>query len=84
MPNDAIRECRLSTSDNPFNPFDDFKKWYIWDESHGYHSCSYLERIAKTSDELSDEDNRREVERAIDEIVKINLSGNYIKVVKEL
>lgn len=79
-----VRVCALSTSDNPFNPIDEFDKWLAYDEFMGYHSCQYLDRIAKTSDALSQEDNLAEIERAIDEIVKINLSGNYIKVVKEL
>lgn len=77
------RICALSTSDNPFNPFDDFKKWYNWDNAHGYHSSAYLDRIAKTSQDASDDDNLLEIERAIDEIVKLNLSGKAIKVVKE-
>lgn len=82
--NKKARLCALSTSDNPFDPFDEFDKWFAFDEFNGYHSCSYLDRIAKTSDGLSTEDNLLEIERAIDEIVKMNLSGNFIKVVREL
>lgn len=69
----------LTTIDNPFNPFTEFDKWYSWDVSHGYNSCSYLMRIAKTSDSLSDELNADEIERAIDEIVDVNINGRYMK-----
>lgn len=52
----------------------------MFDEEKGYHSTSYLGRIARTSDQLSDEENRIEVERAIDEIIKYDFRGIYKKV----
>ena len=64
------KKCMLTTIDNPFDPFEQFTSWLLFDEEKGYHSCSYLGRIARTSDQLSDEENDLEVERAIDEIVK--------------
>lgn len=70
----------LSTIDNPFNPFEEFDKWYNYDVSKGYNCCSYLSKIAKTSDELPENLNQLEIERAIDEIVEININGMYIKV----
>jgi hypothetical protein len=73
----------LTTIDNPYNPFTHFDEWYAFDESKGYHSCSYLARIAKTSDELSAEDEAIAIEQAIDEIVRINVLGIYKKVIKE-
>ena len=60
----------LTTFDNPFDPFTQFDLWFQFDEEKGYHSCSYLGRIAKTSDSLSDSENDKEIERAIDEIIK--------------
>lgn len=70
----------LSTIDNPYNPFDDFDNWYMFDMQQGYSSCSYLARIARTSDQFSDAENDREVERAIDEIIKYDFRNLYIKV----
>ena len=43
-------------------------------------SCSYLARIARTSDQLSDAENEQEMERAIDDIVKYDPLGIYKKV----
>ena len=69
----------LTTKDNPYNPKDDFILWYMFDVEHGYNSCSYLDRIAKTSDVLSDEETEMEIERAIDEIIKLDFTNNYLK-----
>lgn len=73
-----VTKCALTTIDNPYDPFDQFT------EEKGYHSTSYLGRIARTSDELSDEENDKEIERAIDEIIKYDFRNIYKKVKKTL
>ena len=73
-------KCMLTTFDNPYNPFDEFTSWFMFDEEKGYHSCAYLGRIAKTSEQLSDEENAQEIERAIDEIIKYDFQNSYKKV----
>ena len=73
-------KCMLTTFDNPYNPFDEFTSWFMFDEEKGYHSCAYLGRIAKTSEQLSDEENAQEIERAIDEIIKYDFQIIYKKV----
>lgn len=76
------RQCALTTFDNPYDPFTQFDSWFLFDVEKGYNSCSYLGRIARTSDALSEEENEREVERAIDEIVKHDFMNVYKKVIK--
>ncbi len=71
---------RLTTIDNPFDPFTQFTSWFLYDEQKGYHSTAYLGRIARISSELSDEENNREEERAIDEIIKYDFQNIYKKV----
>lgn len=73
----------LSTIDNPFNPFEDFSSWFLFDVEKGYNSCSYLARIAKTSNEFTEKEEDEEVERAIDEIIKYDFMNLYIKIKKE-
>ena len=73
----------LTTIDNPFNPFTDFTKWFLYDIEKGYYSCAYLARIARTSDQLSDAENLNEIERAIDEIMKLDFMGIYKKVYED-
>lgn len=70
----------LTTIDNPFNPHTEYDAWYNYDTSHGYHTCAYLARIAKSSDELSDADDLLAIDQAMDEIVNYNFLGIYIKV----
>jgi hypothetical protein len=70
----------LTTIDNPFDPFKQFDEWFTFDVSKGYHTCAYLARIAKTSDELSEQDEALAIESAIDEIVDMNILGLYKKV----
>ena len=75
-----MAKCALTTFDNPFDPFENFDSWYQFDLDHGYDSSGYLDRIARTSDQLSDEENDREIERAIDEIIKYDFRNIYKKV----
>ena len=75
-----MSKCMLTTLDNPYDPFVQFNEWMRYDIDKGYNSCAYLARIAETADELSDEENENEIERAIDEIVKYDPFNLYIKV----
>lgn len=74
--------CALTTFDNPFDPFEQFSDWFRFDVDKGYNSCAYLARIAKTSEQFSDEENNCEIERAIDEIIKYDFMNVYKKVRK--
>ena len=73
----------LTTTDNPYDPFDQFDDWYAFDESHGYCTCGYLNRIVKGSSDLSPQDQAFAVNLAIDEILKYNVLGIYKKVTRE-
>lgn len=75
---------RLTTIDNPFDPFEQFSEWFLFDSKKGYNSCGYLDRIAKTSDQMSDEENELEIERAIDEIIRLDFMNIYKKVKKDI
>lgn len=79
-----MEESMLTTIDNPHNPFEDFDSWYAWDTRHGYHTTSFLARIAVNSLELSDPDQHVALELAIDEIVRENVLGIYTKVTREV
>lgn len=77
---DTAVEYMLTTIDNPFNPFTDYKAWYAFDHAKGYDTPGYLARICKSSLELSDADQRLAVQDAIDEIVRLNVRGIYRKI----
>lgn len=75
-----MKKARITTVDNPYDPQEDFSQWYLYDVNSGYNTCAYLSRIAKTSDQLSDEENEIENERAIDEIIKYDFMNIYKKI----
>ena len=77
------REVMLTTVDNPYDPFEEFTQWLLFDNEKGYCTCDYLGRIARTSDQLSQEENDEEVERAIDEIIALDFQNIYKKVTRE-
>ena len=72
--------CALTTFDNPYDPFEQFSDWFLFDVEKGYNTCSYLDRIDHTSDQFSEEENNQEIERAIDEIIRYDFMNIYKKV----
>lgn len=76
--------CMLSTIDNPFNPFEDYSSWLMFDKEKGYDSAERLMRIAKLSDDMTQKEENEEIERAIDEIIKYDFLNVYTKVSKTL
>ena len=77
-----VKEYMLSTSDNPYNPFTQFREWYAFDVANGYNTCSYLARICEYTDDVSDREERLSINDAIEEALMFNLTGNRIKVEK--
>lgn len=76
----------LTTTDNPFDPIDEFDRWLSTDLqlsvlNHRRDTCSMLALFAYCSENLSDKRNEEEIERAIDEIIT-NDSLNIYKKVK--
>ena len=72
----------LTTIDNPYDPFEDFKSWFKYDVEHGYNTCGYLARISRTTDQFTDEENAIEIESAIDEIIEHDFMHIYVKLKK--
>ena len=85
MSNDSsimTSQCMLSTYDNPFNPFEQFSDWFMFDIEKGYYSCSKLARLANITDDMSEQEESKEIERAIDELIRLDFTNTYIKVTK--
>ena len=80
METNVENEFALTTIDNPFDPFDQFTSWFLFDVEKGYYSCSRLARITNLTDDMSQVEVDKEVERAIDEIIKYDPLNIYKKV----
>lgn len=78
-----FKRVALTTIDNPFSPFKDFRKWFLFDIEKGYRTSERLDKFARTSDELTDFENNLELERAIDEIIRLDFMKIYKKVYEE-
>lgn len=84
MENDIkTNECMLTTFDNPYDPFEQFTSWFLFDVEKGYNTCSYLARIAQLTEDMSEQETNAEIERAIDEIIKYDFMNIYKKVSKK-
>ena len=73
-------DCRLTTIDNPYDPFEQFTSWYLFDVENHYNTLSLLARLSNTSDDMSQDEVDEETERAIDEIIKQDFLNIYKKV----
>ena len=71
----------VTTLDNPFDYFTQFDDWYSFDTQKGYNTLSYIARIALTSSDMSESEYERAVNDAVNDIVRLNITGNYKKVV---
>ena len=77
------RQTTITTIDNPFNPFDDFTSWLMFDTEKGYYSSSKLARLTKLTDDMTEKEENEEIERAVDRLIAIDPLDIYIKVVRE-
>ena len=79
-----MRAVALTTTTNPFDPFDDFNNWYREDELQGTKCCEYIANLANWKENMSNEEKMMETERVIDEIIAADPFDRYKKVVREV
>jgi hypothetical protein len=66
----------LTTSDNPYNPYEDYNKWMQWDHDMGYYTQEYVARLVSWKG-INVDDNIA-MQTLYDEILKLNITGNMI------
>ena len=66
------RSVALTTTDNPYDPIDQYDEWERYDSENRYFTNDFLDRICHTTQELGDELYAQDIESAIDEAVKYN------------
>lgn len=71
----------LTTIDNPFHPLHEYDNWLRYDEDKGYYTQNYLARVAGTSDYLTEAENQRILNDAIDEICRLDILGIYKRII---
>ena len=76
-------EVMLTTIDNPYNPFEQFDLWLLFDKEKGYNTCEYLARIVNLTNDMSEKEIEVATDRAIDDIIINDPFGIYKKVTSE-
>ena len=77
------RQVMITTVDNPFDPFNDYENWLLFDAEKGYYSPSKLARLIKDEEGMTEQEEFEEIERAIDRLIEIDPLDMYIKVTRE-
>ena len=75
-----MSDCRLTTFDNPYDPFEQFALWMLFDNRNGYNTCGKIDRLTHYSDDMSEKEFDEEHERVIDEIIDNDFLNIYKKV----
>lgn len=73
----------LTTIDNPYNPFDDFTSWLMFDIEKGYNTCGRLARLANLKEEMTEKEQKIEIENAINRLIELDPTDLYKKITKE-
>jgi len=74
----------LTTKDNPYSYFNERDEWEAYENYTGNRATRMIGRFAYTSDQLSIIENEKEINRAIDEIIKYDPLNVFIKETKEM
>lgn len=70
----------LTTIDNPFDPFEQFTSWLLFDIEKGYNTCERLAKFAKFSDDMTQKEIDDEIERAMNQMISLDFLNLYILV----
>ena len=76
-------EFMLTTVDNPYDPFEQFTLWNLFDKEHGYNTCERIARIQNFSYDMTSKEEEEEYNRAADEIIKYDFLDIYKKFFKQ-
>lgn len=77
------KEYMLTTIDNPFNPFEEFDNWFKFDTRKGYNTCSLLARTTSSREDLTSIEEKNDINKAIDEILKNDMLNIYKRVAED-
>ena len=62
----------VTTIDNPYDPVNDFDKWYDYDVRKGHNTCSKLASLAYTSASTVMAEDQRNINAAVDDLIRLD------------
>lgn len=76
------KELRITTSDNPYDPFTHWEQWLLFDTNAGYNTCGRLATVTFVHDSMTHIEIYEEVERGIEQLIKIGSINKQGKIVE--
>lgn len=70
-----MQERFVTTTDNPYDYFDNFEQWNNFDVCQGYNTLSLLARLCDSSEELSEQEQLEDINKALESIVNLSITG---------
>lgn len=78
-----MKSYLLTTVDNPYHPIDQYDDWRQFDMEHGYYTEQRLAKVAAISYSLTDLENQRNINAAVDDFIRLDELGLYKRIVVE-
>lgn len=78
-----MKQYLLTTVDNPYHPIDQYDAWRQFDMERGYYTEQRLAKVAAISHSLTDLENQRNINAAIDDFIRLDELGLYKRIVVE-
>lgn len=80
--NTKMKDVFITTFDNPYDYFKQFDEWLNFDRQKKYFTLEYVARLAKLAPDLSEEEEKLELEDVFNRIIEWN-GGLYHRVYKD-
>ena len=65
----------LTTSDNFFDPFENFESWFAFDQANNYNSSGLIDRLAFTVTDLGNNLEKESSVNAMQDAIRLDLTG---------
>lgn len=73
-------EFMLSTIDNPYDPFEQFTLWHLFDKEKGYDSCERLMRNVEIREDMTPQEIEAAADAAMDKLIEEDVMNVFVKV----
>ena len=73
-------EFMLSTIDNPYDPFEQFTLWHLFDKEKGYDSCERLMRLVDIHEDMTPQELDAATDEAMDKLIEEDIMNVFVKV----
>lgn len=80
---DTFVECAITTFDNPYDPFEEFTLWDLFDKEKGYCSNQKVARLVHFEEDMTELEMLQENERAIDLLISLDFTNTFKKVTRK-